>query len=314
MKRKFVIFMLFYIAMSSLAQELRMGMAKNVNGKDYYVPVELESNFLIDKLLQSAENDTIVTADFYVKKIKKVETKGTKQLYYIYITNRGHLYKLVTIGDKATRSKGVKIKKGETIHMTIIPVCQTVLNGMIAFDYEVWHPFGDFFVQRADFKYELDNFYKTDGLDGLYLKQDTLHAPIATYKQALKYLLKYKEYKQYLKERGAKKEKYIVMTTIYDFREDAYDFRDIPGVQVGIPGEPYEDRRMQDLNKYEKGKIVISFSSIENDFFTITVQVASRELSNPQSADLWFTGLSKVFLFKQTNSGIEYIKSSWWRD
>ena len=50
------------------------------------------------------------------------------------------------------------------------------------------------------------------------IKQDTLHAPIATYKQALKYLLKYKEYKQYLKERGAKKEKYIVMTTIYDFR------------------------------------------------------------------------------------------------
>ena len=40
--------MLFYIAMSSLAQELRMGMAKKVNGKDYYVPVELESNFLID--------------------------------------------------------------------------------------------------------------------------------------------------------------------------------------------------------------------------------------------------------------------------
>lgn len=47
MKRKLVLFMLFGIALSSLAQELRMGMAKKVNGKDYYVPVELESNFLI---------------------------------------------------------------------------------------------------------------------------------------------------------------------------------------------------------------------------------------------------------------------------
>jgi len=75
---------------------------------------------------QTYTNDTVLTADFYIEKIKKehVKTKrtnttmvmkspseSTKQLYSIYMTNQGKLYKLVTVVDKAVKSKGIKIKE-----------------------------------------------------------------------------------------------------------------------------------------------------------------------------------------------------------
>ena len=54
------------------------------------------------------------------------------------------------------------------------------------------------------------------------IMQDTLHAPIATYKQALCIIENSKEYKKFKKEQHLKKEKYVVSSDIDDFQVFAF--------------------------------------------------------------------------------------------
>ena len=175
MKRKLVLFMLFGIALSSLAQELRMGMAKKVNGKDYYVPVELESNFLIDKLLQSIEYDTIITDTFRVKRIKRVMKKDTKTLYYVYLDGPDKIYKLVTISDNADKDIIKDFKKLKTRHKYVLTLYPKHIKpddgipNIIAGNEEL--KFDVFWIPYFDFKYHLQNFYYTDNIIGLFIKQ-----------------------------------------------------------------------------------------------------------------------------------------------
>ena len=175
MKRKLVLFMLFCIALSSLAQELRMGMAKNVNGKDHYVPVELESDSLIDMLLQSIEYDTIITDTFRVKRIKRVMKKDTKTLYYVYLDGPDKIYKLVTISDNADKDIIKDFKKLKTRHkyvLTLYPKHIKPDDGIphiIAGNEEL--EFDVFWIPYFDFKYHLQNFYYTDNIIGLFIKQ-----------------------------------------------------------------------------------------------------------------------------------------------
>ena len=284
----------------------------------------LESSFM--EYGRTHTNDTVLTADFYIEKIKKEHAKTkrtdatmvmrshsdrTKQLYSIYMRNQGKLYKLVTVVDKAVKSEGIKIKEGETYHLTIIPMCERVWNGMPVFDQDVFHPFEGFDIKRVDSKYGLDSFYRSDDLDGLYIK--TNDTPLKTYKKALQIIENSKEYKEFIKQRVGKRGKYIVMTKIFDFQEEALMFKDLPDDLDSIPlvyADYYEDTGLRRLNRSKKGIIIICFSKIFKNYFTITVNVARHELSNPQIEDLWFTGREKIFLLKQTDHGIQIIKTT----
>lgn len=152
----------------------------------------LEASFM--EYGRTHTNDTVLTADFYIEKIKKEHAKTkrtnatmvmrshsdrTKLLYSIYMRNQGKLYKLVTVVNKAVKSEGIKIKEGETYHLTIIPMCERVWNGMPVFDQDLFHPFEGFDIKRFDDNYGLDSFYRSDDLDGLYIK--TNDTPLETY-------------------------------------------------------------------------------------------------------------------------------------
>lgn len=143
--------------------------------------------------------------------------------------------------------------------------------------------------------------------------QTDTKTPIKTYKKALNVLFTNNEYKEFIKQRVGKRGKYIVMTKIFDFQEDALMFRNLPDDLDSIPlvyAKPHEDTGLRRLNRSKKGIIIICFSTIYKNYFTITVNVARHELSNPQIEDLWFTGIQKIFLLKQTDHGIQIIKTT----
>jgi len=139
------------------------------------------------------------------------------------------------------------------------------------------------------------------------------NTPITTYKKALQVIERSKEYMEFIKQRVGKRGKYIVMTKIFDFQEEALMFRDLPDDLDSVPlvyADYYEDIELRKLSHSKKGIIIISFSKIFKNYFTITVYVARHELSNPQIEDLWFTGLHKIFLLKQTDHGVQIIKTT----
>lgn len=157
------------------AQNIRMGIVEHINGKDYYKNVGIEHNALIDKWRQSIEYDSIITDTFRVKKIKRVRKMGSKTLYYVYLKCSDRLYKLATVSDNADKDIIKNFKKLKTGHkyvLTLYPKHIKPDDGIphiIAGNEEL--EFDVFWIPYFDFKYHLQNFYYTDNIIGLFIKQ-----------------------------------------------------------------------------------------------------------------------------------------------
>lgn len=175
-KKLLFILCLLFFSTAIFSQDLRMGIVKTIKGNNYYESVETEPHdSLLYKLLQSIEYDTIITDTFRVKRIKRVMKKDTKTLYYVYLDGPDKIYKLVTISDNADKDIIKDFKKLKTRHkyvLTLYPKHIKPDDGIphiIAGNEEL--KFDVFWIPYFDFKYHLQNFYYTDNIIGLFIKQ-----------------------------------------------------------------------------------------------------------------------------------------------
>ena len=142
------------------------------------------------------------------------------------------------------------------------------------------------------------------------IKQDTLHAPIATYKQALYIIENSKEYKKFKKEQHLKKEKYVVSSDIKDFQIWAFNLKHNSGVHyelVSYYDKGYTDDAMQQLSQVEEGRILIYFSNIDNDFFWVSIYPARQKVRNPRAKNTPGFCRMLLFLFRSENSNAKYV-------
>ena len=142
------------------------------------------------------------------------------------------------------------------------------------------------------------------------IKQDTLHAPIATYKQALYIIENSKEYKMFKKEHYLKKEKYVVSSEIEDFQTYAFFVRNIQGVHFDLMSDyenGYTDDSMQRLSQVEEGRILIYFSNIDHDFFIVSIYWSKKRIKNPKVKDASAYSPNMLFLFKCEESKVKYV-------
>ena len=144
------------------------------------------------------------------------------------------------------------------------------------------------------------------------IKQDTLHAPIATYKQALYIIENSKEYKKFKKEQHLKKEKYVVSSDIDDFQVWAFFLKHNPGVHyelVSYYDKGYTDDAMQQLSQVEEGRILIYFSNIDHDFFWVSIYPSRIKIKNPKAKDSPIFCRMLLFLFRCENSNAKFVSA-----
>lgn len=144
------------------------------------------------------------------------------------------------------------------------------------------------------------------------IKQDTLHTPIATYKQALNIVVNSKEYKKFKKEQHLKKEKYVVSSDIDDFQIWAFNLKHNPGVHyelVSYYDKGYTDDVMQQLSQVEEGRILIYFSNIDHDFFWVSIYPARQKVRNPRANKTPGFCRMLLFLFRSENSNAKFVSA-----
>ena len=144
------------------------------------------------------------------------------------------------------------------------------------------------------------------------IKQDTLRAPIATYKQALNIVVNSKEYKKFKKEQHLKKEKYVVSSEIEDFQTWAFILRHNPGVhydEISYYENDYTDDAMQQLSQAEEGRILIYFSSIDHDFFWVSIYPSREKVRNPKAKGSPIFCRMLLFLFRCENSNAKFVSA-----
>lgn len=139
---------------------------------------------------------------------------------------------------------------------------------------------------------------------------DSTSAPLTIYKQALCIIENSKEYKKFKKEQHLKKEKFVVSSDITDFQIWAFNLQHNPGVhydEITYYENGYTDDAMQQLSQAEEGRILIYFSSIDHDFFWISIYPSREKVRNPRAKNSPGFCRMLLFLFRCEKSNVEFV-------
>lgn len=139
---------------------------------------------------------------------------------------------------------------------------------------------------------------------------DSTRAPLTIYKQALNMMENSKEYKKFKKLHHLKKEKFVVSSDITDFQIWAFNLQHNPGVhydEITYYENGYTDDAMQQLSQAEEGRILIYFSSIDHDFFWISIYPSREKVRNPRAKNSPGFCRMLLFLFRRENSNAKFV-------